>query len=112
MKKIKTFEKFNDSVRKFFTGHDNNDAKQGAKDKILSDIQEKVAKLVELGHLSEEKVNVRIETLTKRAEDNNWKGKIVIRTSPRGKVFLVYDDGNSPLQDLGSSASGSVKGNL
>lgn len=104
MGKIKNFEDFNEGVRKFFTGYNTSEDKEKAKEKILSDITKKVTDMVELGNLDKEKANVKIESLTKQAEDDNWKGKILIRKSPRGGIFVVYEKGDSPFQSLSKSA--------
>ena len=125
MKHIKNFESFEKveegfdvgnigaGVSKFFTGHKGSEEKESAKQKILSDIKDKVAKLVSNGWIKEADAESRIQSLIKQAKENNWKGKITLRKSPRtNQLFVVYDSGTSGLQNLGTSAYSSVKGNL
>jgi len=125
MKHLKSFENFEvidegfdlgnvgKGVSKFFTGHEGSKEKDSSRAKILSTLDNKIEKLVEKGWLDADKVESKKAALVKQAERNGWRGKIVLRKSPRtGNMFIVYDDGNTGLQNLGSAATSSVKGNL
>lgn len=105
MKHVKEYESFGSGIRKFFTGHEDSESKESAKSKILQDIENNVGKLLDFGDITPENAEKYKENLIKRAKENNWKGKVTIRKSAAsGKLFVVYDEGKSSLQDLGSAA--------
>lgn len=110
MKHVKKFEgiDFNSIAaagRKFFTGHEGAEEKELAKQLILSDIETKVDKLVELGWIEPEQVEMKKSSLKNQAQSNNWKGSIVIRKNPKGEVFVIYDPGLSGIQEIGKYAA-------
>lgn len=125
MKKLKNFEDYiqnvdegfdidnvTGNVRKFFTGHKDREEKNVAKQQILDDIDAAISRLIDDG-MPVDVAESRKNDLIKHAADDNWKGKIAIRTSrASGKTFVVYDEGRTGLHALGTSAAGSVKGNL
>lgn len=110
MKHVKKFEgiDFNNIValgRKFFTGHEGAEEKELAKQLILSDIETKVDKLVELGWIESDKIDMKKSSLKNKAQSNNWKGSIVIRKNPKGELFVIYDPGLSGIQEVGKFAA-------
>lgn len=116
MRHVKLYEDFSDiekieegAVRKFLTGHNDKDELNKSKEKILSEIEEKVEKLVSSDRIKKDDSDKYKEKLKKQAERNNWKGKVSIRKSPKGEYFVAYDNGTSSLQDLGKAASSGIK---
>ena len=93
------------SVKKFFTGHEDSATKTAAEKKILEDIEVNVKKLVVSKVIKPEQEEQYKKKLVDQAKENSWKGKIVVRKDPAGKVFVVYDDGMTGLQKLGKAAA-------
>ena len=84
--------------QKFLTGH-NKGEKDIAKNKILTDIDSNINEMTEdfAYFNSPEKLK---NFLIKKAQENNWKGKIEQRTSSKdGLIYITYVDGKSSFQD-------------
>jgi hypothetical protein len=107
MKHLKTFENFvNEDItneiwgQEFFTGHPKG-GKEVAKQKILSDIESGIQELMadpkSYAYSSDpEKLK---NFLIKQAKDNNWRGTIEPRTSPKdGLIYLTYMEGKTTFQ--------------
>ena len=98
--------------QKFLTGHDS-----GERDIAEKRINKEIEDAIEQYKNSPDDFVIYDEPvlrqqLLKDARDNNFRGKVVVRTSPNEpntfhahKKFIVYDRKSSPIQDLGSDAA-------
>jgi len=124
MKRLMTFEKFTENDvnewlgQKFLTGHGPGEKDQSKK-KIETDIEEKISeiqnRIKDNPDLIEQFPQFKnIEStksfLLKKAEQNGYKGNIQIQKSPDGEIYIIYRDGLSALQSIGSAASGPSMG--
>jgi hypothetical protein len=108
MKYLKTFETYSpineeeEGIRKFFTGHDSSEDRDGAMldfHKALDQAEAHIKK-------APEKFAYNREALEAKAKANNYKGGIRIQRGGRDKnrVYVVYDGGTSGFQALAASA--------
>jgi len=110
MKYLKTFESFSPvneeegKFRKFFTGHEDDTAR----DKAMLDFHKALDEAEELVNKNPEGYVFNREALEKKAADNNYKGGLRIQRGGRDKsrVYVVYDEGASGLEQLGAAAAG------
>ena len=103
MKYLQDFESYNENIfRKVFTGHKDDDSKNKAKDdfyKKLEEIEDSYNKNPSVYYFTKSE-------LEKKAKDNNYLGKLRMQRGGRSnKIYVVYDDGKTFLQNLGSGAT-------
>lgn len=100
MKHLKEFEQHN-TVNEWMgqetlTGWSSKEEKQKAKDEILSQIEQKIEKYKQNpdAFIKYDETTLR-KKLIQNAEDDNYKGKVVIQSSPAGpkKLYINYIDG-------------------
>lgn len=105
MKHLKTFENFvNEDItneiwgQEFFTGHPKG-GKEVAKQKILDDIEKGIQKMMATpGSYAYEPEKLK-NFLIKRASDNNWRGSIEHRISPKDDlIYITYVEGKTTFQ--------------
>ena len=124
MKRLMTFEKFAENDvnewlgQKFLTGHGPGEKEQSKK-KIESEIEQKISEIQSRINddpdLIEQfpqfnNVESTKSLLLKKAEQNGYKGTIQIQKSPSGEIYIIYRDGLTALQSMGSAASGPSMG--
>ena len=124
MKRLMTFEKFTENDvnewlgQKFLTGHGPGEKEQSKK-KIESEIEQKISEIQSRINddpdLIEQfpqfnNVESTKSLLLKKAEQNGYKGTIQIQKSPSGEIYIIYRDGLTALQSMGSAASGPSMG--
>lgn len=110
MKYLKTFESFSpvneeeSKWNKFWTGHEDDTAR----DKAMLDFHKALDEAEELVNKNPEGYVFNREALEKKAADNNYKGGLRIQRGGRDKsrVYVVYDEGVSGLEQLGAAAAG------
>lgn len=106
MKHLKTFESFSvneeeGKFRKFFTGHEDKDAKEATKESFYSQLDKFESEAQEDDNMVFNRAN-----LEKRAKDNNFKGKLVARESASdNRVYVIYELGHTGLEELGAVAA-------
>jgi len=106
MRYLKTFESYSsineeESIRKFFTGHDSNDDR----DSVMMDFHKKLDEIeLEVNKDPENFVYDR-ESLEKLASENNYRGSVRMQRGGRdkSKVYVIYDEVNTPWQGLSES---------
>jgi hypothetical protein len=116
MRYLKTFENYStvneeelfDKAKKFFTGHENKEAKEKAKadfHKALDEAEELVSKNPE-GYVFNK------ASLEKKANENNYRGGLRIQRGGRdtSRVYIVYDEGATGFEKAASGARGVVSG--
>ena len=116
MKHMKTFDEIHEVFgQKFFTGYENSVERENSKKRIESELD---SALEEFNKAPEYFVKYDIDKLKEKlllsAKEDNYRGKIVIRTSANdpkaintNKKFIVYEPKKTELQDIGSGAANS-----
>ena len=115
MKYLKTFENYSineeelfDKAKKFFTGHEGKEAKEKAKADFLKSLDE----AEELVSKNPKGYVFNRVNLEKKAKQNNYRGGLRIQRGGRdtSRVYIVYDEGATGLEQLSLGASGIVSG--
>jgi hypothetical protein len=90
--------------QKFITGHADATEKNAAKAKIESDIESAIAKMKANPQKYAGNADDLKPVLLKSAKENNWRGNISIRRSPKNdKLYITYIAGKTSLQHAGSA---------
>lgn len=122
MKHLMTFESFVDNQnndvnewlgQKFITGHAKGEKEVAMKkieddiEKAFTELQSRVEKDPSLVSMIPQfkNLNAQKSFLLKKAKDNNYKGSVHIQQSPDGKVYVIYREGTSGLQQMGAGAA-------
>jgi len=106
MKHIKTFESFSVNeeegiFKKFFTGHEDKEAKEAAKAAFYSELDK-----MEEENKGNENFVLNRSLLEKDAKENDYKGRLDARRSARdGKTYVLYVPGVTGLQNLASGST-------
>jgi hypothetical protein len=111
MKHLKTFENYSvneeeifGGVKKFFTGHEDDESKSKAKEefmKSVADVESQVSK-------DPEAYIFKKDELMKQAEENNYLGALRVQRGGRSpKIFVVYDPKATGMENLASAAGSS-----
>lgn len=108
MKHLKTFENYSINeegvINKFFTGHDNKEDRNKAKEAFEKSLDEAKA---EVDKDPSSYVFLR-DVLEKKAKEDNYRGGIRMQRGRNDKFFFVYDKGITGFQKLTGAAAGSV----
>ena len=113
MKKIKTFENFNEKVNEFVDAPypKNINTTKSSSDRISNEIDSAIAKYDPDTFVKYDLSTLKDKLMTK-AKENGYRGSIVIRKSANdpksanaNKKFIVYDPKETTLQSLGAAAS-------
>jgi flagellar motor protein MotB len=105
-------DKFSDMKKggkKFFTGHESGEDKDSKMNQIMSDLDELEAEFEEdpdSFHSRQSNFDKVRKRLEKEAEDNNYRGEIVVRDTPNGKV-VKYKATSSGFEDMASNLGAS-----
>jgi lambda repressor-like predicted transcriptional regulator len=92
-------------IRKFFTGHESAEAKANAEKEFTKALDEAEA----LVKKNPSKYKFNREALEKKAKENSYRGGLRIQQGGRDpRIFVVYDEGTTGLEQMASGASGEV----
>ena len=115
MKHLKTYESFSineeegvlGGVKKFFTGHESSGAKDEAKDKFMTALEEAEKELMADPdeYPQAKKWEKTKESLIKQAEEDNFKGGLRVQSSYTGGTYVIYKTGVTGFQALAGGAS-------
>lgn len=111
MKYLKTFENYSineeegflDKAKKFVTGHEDDKAKEKAKEEFIKALDE----AEELVSKNPESYAFNRSFLEKRAKENNYKGGLRIQRGGRdsSRFYVVYDLGTTGLEKIAGAAA-------
>lgn len=113
MKYLKTFENYSPineeeeifgKAKKFFTGHEDDTAR----DKAMLDFHKALDEAQAAVDKNPEKFVFNRDGLEAKARDNNYRGGLRIQRGGRDKsrMYVVYDEGTTGFQALAAGAGG------